>query len=318
MAANDDGAVRKLLSSPPVRWTKREGLRPLRKLLLPWARSAPPTALKKLAMRRVMVTQLGAERLAYRRTFDDGRVFSGSTGDLLPLFVYLFDVWEPHLTRFIRHRLSESDVFIDVGANQGWFTLVAASVVGSSGRVVAVEAAPELCVVLRENVDDSGFANVRIVNAAAGSEAGTVAIVAGPERHTGLTRVVAGNDVRCDTLPSLVGDADWRAARLVKIDVEGAEYDVVRGLASGLGDTRHDAEFVIEVGPERASTTEAVEELFRVFRGAGFSAYRMPNEYTVRSYMEDQPLRELPRLDGIPAEETDVVFSRHDGPSLPA
>ena len=63
----------------------------------------------------------------------DGDTFQCRPPDLVQLYVWLFGVWEPDLTEFIRGRLDAGDTFVDVGANIGVFTLLASRRVGPTG-----------------------------------------------------------------------------------------------------------------------------------------------------------------------------------------
>jgi FkbM family methyltransferase len=261
--------------------------------------------------------QLRADARPFTRHVDGGRVFCGNTRDLLALYVYVFGVWEPNLTTFIASRLSQGDVFVDVGANLGWFSLLGAQAVGTRGRVVAIEASPLLTLDLQRNIEANQLENVRVVNAAAGSTAGTVDIVHGPAEHTGLTRISQGSAVRCDTLQELIGEEDLSQLRIMKIDVEGAEYDVIAGLAPALRDLPESAEIVVEVGPERASDPDQVHSLFASFEGAGFYPYALPNNYEPKGYLLDPIPESLARQQSLPTVETDIVFSRHDAATIP-
>lgn len=66
------------------------------------------------------------------------------TQDLIQRYLYLFGAWEPHLTGWLRRRLRPGDGFVDVGANIGVFSVLAARLVGESGRVVAIEASADV------------------------------------------------------------------------------------------------------------------------------------------------------------------------------
>jgi len=299
---------------------KRVLLRPFAGIAVRVAQSRLPAPVRLGAARLVALPYLCAADVAYERTVGQGR-FAGSTTDLLQALVYVFGVWEPVLTSFITRRLSAGDVFIDVGANSGWYTTLAASRVGASGRVVAVEASPDLAAVLRAQVERNGFANVRIVEAAATDHVGVLHVVPGPAEHTGLTRVShdgAGVEVKAAPLPDLLEGDEWSRARLVKIDVEGAEYAVVRGLAPALEHLSDRAEVVVEVGAWRATDPSEVANLFAAFADAGFHAYRLPNDYRVRAYVSPVVPEALKRLaTGYAEDEVDVVFSRVDAEQLP-
>jgi len=250
-------------------------------------------------------------------TMVNGRVFRGHTRDVLQLYVYVFRVWEPNLTAFIEARLSEGDVFVDVGANVGWFSLLAAQLVGPQGRVVAIEPSPLIARELKRNLEANHFDNIRIVNAAAYSRRGGVRIVHGPQESLVTTRVVQGGDTPCDTLQELVGAEDLSKVRIVKIDVEGAECDVIEGFTPALSDIPPNAEVVVEIAPERVEDPRRLKMLFASFDKAGYSPYILPNNYAPESYLLDEIPKSFERLRVLPTVQTDVIFSRHDSDTLP-
>lgn len=129
--------------------------------------------------------------------------------------------------------LRPGDVVVDVGANIGYVSCLAALQVGPSGRVVAVEPADDNLAVLRANVRRNRLDNVEVIAAAAGRQADTrdlfmrggcsaVNSLYPRSCYAEVTRVVP---VPVVALDDLVG-----AANLVKIDVEGAELDVLGGM----------------------------------------------------------------------------------------
>ena len=65
--------------------------------------------------------------------------------DLIQRMILHFGVWEPDVSRVIEQSLAPGDVFVDIGANIGYDTLLASSRVGPTGRVVSIEASPRSC-----------------------------------------------------------------------------------------------------------------------------------------------------------------------------
>jgi FkbM family methyltransferase len=131
-------------------------------------------------------------------------------------------------------------VVVDVGANVGYVTALAAARVGPGGRVVAIEPAADNVAVLRENLAANGLANVEIVAAAAGPYSGerdlflrgavsAVNSLYPDSCYAAVTRVVPVPLVRVDDVVD--GPAD-----LVKIDVEGGEIEVLAGMPRLLDD----------------------------------------------------------------------------------
>ena len=140
---------------------------------------------------------------------------------------------------------------VDVGANIGYNTVYAARAVGPAGRVVAIEPTADNLAVLERNVAAAGVTNVRIARAAAGRSAGTSRLYVRGDTsavnslypdscYAKVTDIV---DVPVARLDDLVdGDAD-----LVKIDVEGAELDVLEGMPRLLRNPR--AALIVEWHP---------------------------------------------------------------------
>jgi FkbM family methyltransferase len=89
--------------------------------------------------------------------------------------VFFRDVFEPVLSKLVWNIVEDGDVCVDVGANVGYFTLLMADKAGSSGRVIAIEAAPGNVARLIQNVRLNGFDNrVEVVPAACGDSSGAV------------------------------------------------------------------------------------------------------------------------------------------------
>ena len=92
-------------------------------------------------------------------------------------------------------RVAPGDVFFDLGAYVGPFTLLAARLVGPEGRVVAFEPDPRARAVLERNLAANGVANVTVVPCAVGDRHGKVRFVAGGDS---VGRVDAGGDLEVE------------------------------------------------------------------------------------------------------------------------
>lgn len=143
-------------------------------------------------------------------------------------FVYFGGLPDYEEMTFMKRYLRPGDGFIDGGANEGMFTLLAAQLVGPSGAVHSFEAVPAFAQRLRDNVDANSLGCVTVHEMAIGVEPGTTSFVI---RGTGSrirTDADSGNTVRVrlgrldDTLPE-------RPFAMGKLDVEGAEHLALRG-----------------------------------------------------------------------------------------
>lgn len=146
--------------------------------------------------------------------------------------------YEPAVSAVLRHMLAEGATFVDAGANVGWFSMLAASVVGPSGRVFAVEPNPMNTGMVRLSAKENGFDNVEVATIALSNRTGAMAL----ETDGSNGRVVpvdgpppeplrASYVVASCTLDSLLATAGVVRVDLMKLDVEGAEPLVLAGAA---------------------------------------------------------------------------------------
>jgi FkbM family methyltransferase len=240
-------------------------------------------------------------------------------------YIYCFGVWEPNFTIWLERTLRPGDVFVDVGAHLGYFSLLASRLVGPAGAVVAIEPLSVSFELLRRNIATNGASNIRAVNAAAWDETASMALYGAPATSAGVTTLYpsvaalhgfqATGTVAAEPLGSLLTAEELRRARVIKVDVEGAEWRVVRGLLTALPETRPDLELMVELTPAVVEERFGAWHLLEQLEQSGFYAYRMHNEYEPpirrRAFVPPERLR-----DSIGGAQIDVVFSRRDVPIL--
>jgi FkbM family methyltransferase len=142
--------------------------------------------------------------------------------------------WEKAETETIRRLLAPGDTFIDVGANVGWYTAIASRSVGPRGRVIAFEPAPGSLAYLRRTVAENGCRNVTIEPKALSDKPGTLDLHIGVENKGHNSIIASGATgetvaVEAVTLDDYLGDVPG-GIRLIKIDTEGAEGFILRGM----------------------------------------------------------------------------------------
>ena len=177
------------------------------------------------------------------------RWHSGTTVDLTlgndnSLCLYVCGSFEPNEFAFLDRVLKPGMVFVDVGANDGYYTLFAARRVGPSGRVVAAEPSSRERAHLQRNLGRNGLDNVSVVPAAIGAASGLADLHLAHGVHAGHNTLgsFAHDDVVRASLERVpIEPLDAVIARLglaqvdfVKIDVEGAEARVITGAAAVL------------------------------------------------------------------------------------
>ena len=105
-----------------------------------------------------------------------GYPFRCDLRDIISREVCFTGTYEPQETTLVRAILRPGMTFVDVGANWGYFTLLAASLVGTTGRVLSLEPDPRLFSILQENVGRSGLDHVTPLQLAAAHQAGILSL----------------------------------------------------------------------------------------------------------------------------------------------
>jgi FkbM family methyltransferase len=257
--------------------------------------------------------------LTYLRPVRDSPTVFGATirchsRDYIQRRIRFFGIFEHNLTYYTMSRLRKGDVYVDIGANVGYYSLLASCPVG---KVISVEAAPTTFALLRENLRLNSCANVTSLNVAATAERCSVSIEVRNRHNSGATEIKVDAEAGAiEGLPfrEIVGD-DIGHVRFVKIDIEGAEAPILRAILDALSDLPGDVTVASEVSLASAGFVTR-------FVDAGFRAYAIQNVYTIdyylirsylRRYGEDQSVKVVPVTEFDPAYG-DYVFERGPQP----
>lgn len=213
------------------------------------------------------------------------RMFVDLWDSAVSTHLFVSKTWEPEETRLVSSLLHEGDVFVDVGANMGYFTLVASDAVGKSGKVFAFEPEPKNFSLLRKNVQVNQCANARCEQKAVTATDHPVEFFLSTFNY-GDHRIFQSHDdenynrgrqrartqvegVRLDSYFAPGTRIDF-----IKMDVQGAEYFAVQGMKRVLRDNpdvvlmmEYWPHGLQEAGVEPARLLEEVEAL-------GFVSYK--------------------------------------------
>lgn len=152
------------------------------------------------------------------------------------LSIFKTGTYEAGTLQVFRLLLCPGDIFFDVGANVGLMTLFVAKLVKNSGLVFSFEPVADINSQLRRNVELNELKNVRIFNTALGSKKSSLKIYSHLEINRGSSSLVPQTDclekgdlVKIEPLDSFIDCLENRLIKLIKIDVEGWELEVLRG-----------------------------------------------------------------------------------------
>jgi len=244
--------------------------------------------------------------------------------------------WSERLTFFLRRyyemppqlmlieAVRQGDTVVDIGSNVGMITTLVAHLVGPSGRVEAFEPNPDCCRRIEGVLETNGLKHVHLHHCALADENGeldltvaydhtgygTLAQVNEGERREGCRRVkvqvLTGDEVLGKELDELAA---------IKIDVEGYESYVVRGLHDTLAKWK--PMVIAEVSEEwlrRAGSSS--EDLFGLMRGHGYSAYAL-RVYKPGVFSRPRlALRHVEGAGNLNGRESNVVWVDQSGPMM--
>jgi FkbM family methyltransferase len=232
-------------------------------------------------MRRLMrnlgeIDAISAYGARFRLRFPDDRGWE---------CLYMTGAYETGTSELCRKLLRPGDITFDVGANLGWYTCLFASVVGPSGCVHAFEPVPWIYEKLARNCALNGYTSaVTLNNLAIGKSEGVIELFSFKGRPHGETSgvvreglaVASSAKVKVITLDSYVQTLGITNIALVKVAIEGAEWDMLDGASSLLHSTRPPM-WILEINTETAAAFgwSPRDLLKRLQRDYGYSFVRI-------------------------------------------
>ena len=201
--------------------------------------------------------------------------------------------WAPELTGFMRNVLRRGMTFVDVGANIGYFSVLASKLVGPKGRVICIEVDPENVEILRANLWKTGCMNATVLPVAAWNETTRLNLRINPAGGAGSYVDATSGDA---TVPAVRLDQVIEGTvHYMKVDCESTDHMVVSG-AEGLIRANPTMVMTVEFNPEHTSHTgHTPAQILDIYCGLDLRPYRI-------------------RLDGrfVPTSYGDLAASRSD------
>jgi len=200
-------------------------------------------------------------------------------GETIQRLMFL-GVYEPIQTEWFKQCLGPGDAIVDIGASFGYYTSLAAQLVGPTGQVFAFEPSPVANSTIEGAIKATGLRNVKLTKAAVGKQSGVVSLYLPNTGHLHSPSILKNDpafkplDVPVIVLDQFEPLSHVPGIKLVKIDVEGYEPDVLEGMA-GLIKKGKIENVICEFNSgwlRRNATTS--EQLLARFLDLGFLVYK--------------------------------------------
>lgn len=190
--------------------------------------------------------------------------------------IYRHGTWEPEITALLDRFVPNGGVFLDIGANIGFHSLYARTLLGNSGQVIAFEPLPRLHEQMQKSIEANGFTNITVHNVALADKVGigTLSLV---DENIGASSLQSVSRAR--TVASVVEvplvkldsyQSDFSQLDVVKIDIEGSEFEALQGGVQIL--RKYKPVIILEFSPQvyENDYTGKSEDLYLFIKNLGY------------------------------------------------
>lgn len=190
--------------------------------------------------------------------------------------------------------LKMGDTFVDIGANQGAYSLIASRIVGESGQIISIEPQPQLALNIKKSLELYSKCKFQVFQSAVGDTNGTIELIV-PKSSSGSAGIYkdhSGLDRHSQiSVPIIRFDdsIDWQEfsrSVFLKLDIEGAEFAFLNGAATMLKTTN--PTLMIEINPMSLKVSgTSFKDLVALLTEFGFSHYRHINNFETFYKLEE-------------------------------
>lgn len=195
----------------------------------------------------------------------------------------IYTNFEPLSTKVVGQHLQVGDTFLDIGANFGYFSLLAAHRAGPTGRAIAVEASPDVLPHLKRNL--ACFKNTEVIHSAVGKVKGTTEFFLTEDYvNSGVSQSPFQNQARkisvaLDTIDNLLNAQGKTSVQFIKCDVQGDEMAVIEGACKTIAHSER-LNLIIEWAPAwMKKAGYEPTEFPRFLQSMGFTSLVVVDDY---------------------------------------
>ncbi|HCE05827.1 MAG TPA: hypothetical protein DEQ62_05795 [Verrucomicrobiales bacterium] len=206
-----------------------------------------------------------------------------------------FGVYEKAETRFFQSACRDGMTFLDVGANLGYYTALAARAVGPNGRVLAVEPDPDSFGYLEQTIAANAVGNVEAFPVAASDAPATLPLYISTDNRGDNRLYASGEDrpqveVAARPLDALLRENKIDTVDLIKIDVQGYEPKVIAGLRETITSSPNLA-LLTEFWPQGIDEAgEDANEFLQTLRELGLTLHELQPDGSLAELTDDTDL----------------------------
>jgi len=196
-----------------------------------------------------------------------------------------YRIHEPLACQLLEQTLRPGMTVVDIGSNIGYYALLEARLVGSSGKVIAIEPVPQNAAQLRENVRTNGHANIEIHELAIGERSGAQVIyLSSKSNHHSLLPTPSAPTVKVmvSTLDNFVFSTHLPSLELIRMDLEGYEIETLSGMRNTLA--RYGPRLLVELHPHIVGKTALLAYLAKL-QSLGYApewVFEQERDYPIR------------------------------------
>jgi len=210
-------------------------------------------------------------------------------------YVIFSGQFEEDTTAFIKANLNSGDCFIDVGANIGFFSLLTSPIVAADGLVLSIEPTTDTFIKLDENIHQNGLLNVKHHKIALSDYEGTASFNVSMDGHdafNSFSKPQYGSEYESETVEVKMLDSfynnieTYKDRILIKVDVEGWEYNVIKGAEKILRELN--PVIIIEFNDENTKNSPfKCRDVYTLFQSYGYDLFSLNNGQLVFKENED-------------------------------
>lgn len=255
-------------------------IRPLKRFVRPLASEVIGTVLSYVPLR-----------------IQQSKMYLAGRGSVLLAWDMVSDRFEPGTTALVRTLVKPGMTFIDIGAHIGYYSLIASSLVGDTGKVYAFEAEPLTFKTLSKNLRHNKKTNVEAFHAAVADKTGEINLY---QSHKGTEGIRAFNRTyrskpteRGVNVPSIALDDFFRAKQfpkidVIKIDIDGGEPIAIKGMMETLRSAQG-VRVVAEIYPLGLEAGgSSAKEYLRTWTALGFTAQEILLDGSLADFDEER------------------------------